>query len=89
MVNVFVIGKKIQNKSEFRTKLLYLGIFGLEFEKAIVIFAINNFKHFQMQSFVQKRKSLNLGLKMPYLGILGLEFENNIVIFEINLLEFV
>ena len=32
----------------------YLGIFGLEFEKSIVIFEINTLKFFLKQSFVQK-----------------------------------
>ena len=42
--------------------MLYLGIFGLEFEKKnIVIFEINTLKLFQKQSFLRKEKSLNLG----------------------------
>ena len=41
------------------------------------------------KSFVQKWKSLNLGLTMSYSGSFRTEFEKNIFIFEINTLEFV
>ena len=39
------------------TKMLYLGIFGLEFEKAIYIFEINALKFAWLQSFVQNKNS--------------------------------
>ena len=35
--------------------MLYLGIFGLEFEKAIVAFEINALKSFRLQSLVRKK----------------------------------
>ena len=37
-------------------KLPYLGIFGLELEKTIVIFETSNFEFFKMQSFMLKGK---------------------------------
>ena len=39
--------------------MFYLGIFGLEFEKAIIKFKINALKFLWLRSLVQK-KSLNL-----------------------------
>ena len=37
-------------------KTPYLGIFGLQFLKAIAIFEINNLKFIQLQSFIQSKK---------------------------------
>ena len=51
-------------------------IFGLEFEKQIVIFEISTLEFIYLQNFVKKRKCLNLGPKIPYLGIFRLEFES-------------
>ena len=59
--------------------MLYLGIFGLDFEKVIAIFEISVLEFILLQSLVQKQTSLNLRPKMLYLGIFGLKFENNIV----------
>ena len=70
-------------------KILYLYIFGLEFENNIVIFEISALKFVSVQILVQKEKSLNLGSTMPYLGILNLEFEDNNVMSEISFLQFV
>ena len=70
-------------------KLLYLGIFGQEFEKSIFIFEINIFEFFEKQFFVRKGKTLVLGLKMSFLSIFGMEFENTIVIIEMSTLELV
>ena len=67
----------------------YLGIFGQEFKKTIVIFEISILKFVYLQNFTEKLKCLNVGPKMPDLCIFELEFENNIVIFEICTLEFV
>ena len=67
----------------------YLGIFGLEFEKIIVIIEISTLEFVLLQNFVKKWKCLNLGPNMPYLGIFGLKFENNIFMLEISSLEFV
>ena len=72
----------------FWPKIPYLGIFGQEFKKTIVIYKINTVKFVYLQNFTKKQKFLNLGPKMPDLGILGLKFENNIAIFEISTLEF-
>ena len=66
----------------------YMGTFGLEFQKPIVIFKIT-LKFVKLQNFTKKKKSVNLGPEMPDLGILGLEFEKNIVRFEISTLKFV
>ena len=48
-----------KNSLNVGPKSSYLGIFGLELEKAISIF-----QFFQTQNFVQKQKSLNLGPKL-------------------------
>ena len=66
-----------------------MGIFGLEFEKAIAIFKTDTIEFVLLQCSVKKLKSLNLGPNVSNLSIFGVEFENNIVIFEINALEFV
>ena len=57
----------------------YLAIFGLEFEKTVVIFEISTPEFVKKQNFVknEKWKCLNLGPKMPYLGIFGLEVLKN------------
>ena len=52
----------------------YLGIFGLEFQKTIVIFEINSFEFVYLQNFAGKQNCLNLGPKMPYLVISEQEF---------------
>ena len=67
--------------------LLYLGISGLWFEKAIVIIGINILDYFLKQSFMRKRKLLNLQPKLPDFGIFGLKLEYN-VISEISVLKF-
>ena len=74
----------------------YLGIFGLEFWKTIVIFEISTFEFFKLQNFAKKQKCINLGPKMPFLGIfdqkcliclfLGKNFQKAIVKFEIRIL---
>ena len=67
----------------------YLGVFGLEFKKTVVIFDISTLKFVYLQNFTKKQKCLNSGPKMPDLCIFGLKFESNIAIFEISTLEFV
>ena len=67
--------------------MLYLGIFGLEFERIIVIFEISALEFSLLQSLVQKKKSLNLGPKMPDLRYFGLEFENTFFILEFVLFQ--
>ena len=59
----------------------YLGIFGLEFGKAIVEFEINIVIFVKFQNLEKKRKQLNLGQKMPYLGIFELKFQKTVVLF--------
>ena len=71
----------------FLKKMLYLGIFGLEFERIIVIFEISALEFSLLQSLVQKKKSLNLGPKMPDLRYFGLEFENTFFILEFVLFQ--
>ena len=44
--------------------MLYLGIFGLEFEKNIVIFEISTLEFVALQNFVKKQKFLNLVRKL-------------------------
>ena len=67
-----------------KTKMLYLGIFGLEFKKAIVIFGINGLKFFWLQVWckikILKFETKNALFeyfwpKMPDLGTFGLEFK--------------
>ena len=69
--------------------MLYLGIFGLDFEKVIAIFEISVLEFALWQNVVQKRKSLKLTPKMSGLRLLGMEFESLIVKFEINVLKFI
>ena len=57
--------------------MLYLGIFGLESEKAIVIFEIKRPQICLTAKFGAKKNFLNMGPKMLNLRILGLEFEQN------------
>ena len=45
----FMLKKKKRN---FRPKLSYLGIFGLKFEKGIVVFEISTLEFFKIQSFI-------------------------------------
>ena len=72
----------------FWGKMTYMGIFGLEFSKIIVIFEISSLKFFKLQSCTKKWKYLNLEPKMPYLGIFQPEFWKSIVVFEISTLKF-
>ena len=69
-------------------KLLYVCLFGQEFEKAVVIFEINA-SNLSNCIVWCKIKILKFGTKMSDLHIFGVEFENTIVIFEICVLEFV
>ena len=55
--------------------------FGPDVQKTFVIF-----EFLLLQNFVQKWKSLNLGLKMPSLRVFGLDFEKGIVMFQMNTL---
>ena len=55
----------------------YLGILKLEFEKSAVIYFTQTPSNFQMQSFVQYKKTSNLGQKLFYLGTFRLQFLKN------------
>ena len=61
---------------KFGTKIALAGYFGLEFQK-LVLFEISIFEFVNMQSFIQKKKTLNLGPKIPYSCIFGLKFNKN------------
>ena len=54
-------------------KMVYLGIFGQQLQKSIVIFEISNLELVNMQNFVKNKKTSNLCSKVPYLGIFGLQ----------------
>ena len=85
MQSFMLRGKKIK----FGTKNALFWFFGLEFERAIVIFKISTSDFVKKQCFMLKGKILNLGPKVPYFGNFELEIEKNIVIFEISTFEFV
>ena len=53
------------------TKVPYLGIFGLEFYKSIIIIEISTLKFVYLQNLTEKHKYLNLGPKMSDLGVFG------------------
>ena len=52
------------------SKMRYLGVSGLEFQKKFVIFEMNSLESASLHKFVEQRKCLNLGPKLTYLGIL-------------------
>ena len=52
----------------------YLGIFGQEVKKPLVLIEISTLKFIYLQNFTKKEKCLNLASKMSYLGIIELEF---------------
>ena len=62
---------------KFWTKIVLIGYFGLEFQKANVEFEISTLEFVNMQSFIQKLKKINLGPKIVYLGIFGLQYNKN------------
>ena len=86
------MGYFVQEKSFLNVgpKLFYLGIFGLELEKATVLwfFYISTLKFFQ-EKFCSKRKILKFGTKVVLIGYCGLEFKKTNVKFEISILQFV
>ena len=61
----------------FGTKIALIGYFGLEFQKTNAIFEISILEFVNMQSYIQKQKTLNLGPKIPYLGIFRLQFNKD------------
>ena len=60
-----------KNKQIWDQKMSCLGIFGLAFEKTIVIFEISTFRFVIMQSFILNKKD-KFGCKIALLGIFGL-----------------
>ena len=48
--------------------MLYLGIFGLEFQKSIVIFEISTLKYVELQNFAKKAKMPKFRTKNALLG---------------------
>ena len=71
-------------------KLFYLGTFGLELEKATVLwfFYISNLKIFQTK-FCSKIKILRFGTKIVLIRYFRLKFQKTRVEFEISILKFV
>ena len=71
-------------------KLFYLGTFGLELEKATVLwfFYISNLKFFQTK-FCSKIKILRFGTKIVLIRYFRLKFKKTRVEFEISILKFV
>ena len=63
----------------------YLGIFGMELQKTIVIFEIISLEFVKVQSFIQQ-KNLKFGTKNALFGQFRPEFE--FFVFEINALKF-
>ena len=66
----------------------YLGIFGLEFSKPIVIFEIGTLKFVYLQNFAKKQKCQNLRTKMLDFRIFEQEFQKVFVIFEMSTLKY-
>ena len=66
--------------------MFYLGIFGLELEKATVLwfFYISTLKFFQTK-FCPKIKVLKFGTKIVLIGYVGLEFQKTNAAFEISI----
>ena len=68
--------------------MLYLGIFGLEFQKALAIFQINALKFVWLQSLVQNKNPEIWDQKCLICLFMGLEFENIVAMFQISVLKF-
>ena len=73
-----------------RPKLFYLGIFGLELEKATIpwFFYIITLKFFQTK-FCPNIKILKFATKIVLIGYFGQEFQKTNLEFKISILEFV
>ena len=67
----------------------YLGIFGLEFEKIVLIFEISTLKFVWLQNFVKKQKWVKTDQKWVIRVFLSWNLKENIVIFEISTLDLV
>ena len=70
----------------FGIKNVLFGCFGEQLWKSVVIFVISALLFVLKRSLVQKKKSLNFGLKVPNLRTFVLGFENALIIFEISTL---
>ena len=62
---------------KFGDKIALIGYFGIEFQNTNVVFEISILEFVNMQSFIQKPKTLNLRPKIPYLGIFRLQFKKD------------
>ena len=68
----------------------YLGIFGLELEKAtLLLYFTSAPPNFSKQKIWSKIKILTFVTKIPLIGYFGLEFLKTNVVFEISILDFV
>ena len=71
-------------------KLSYLGIFGLELEKATVLWYFTSVpSNFSKRKIHLKIKILKFATKIALNGSFGLEFQKTNAIFKINILKFV
>ena len=64
---------------KFGDKIALIGYFGIEFQNTNVVFEISILEFVNMQSFIQKPKTLNLRPKILgiYLGIFRLQFKKD------------
>ena len=58
----------MQNNFNLGIKIRYLGTFGLQFSKTIVIFEINALQLVKIQGFVQNKKTLKFATKNLLFG---------------------
>ena len=63
-----------KNTVTLELKMLYLGIFGLQFRKTFVIFEVSALKFFLTQKFRARTKMPKFVENVTYLGIFGMEF---------------
>ena len=62
------------NCLNFRPEMPYLGIFGIKFQKTIIIFETSNRKFVILEKLPKKQNWRKLAPKMDYIGIFELEF---------------
>ena len=63
-----------KNAVTLELKMLYFGIFGLQFRKTFVIFEVSALKFFLTQKFRARTKMPKFVENVTYLGIFGMEF---------------
>ena len=66
-----------ERKLYLGSKIHCLGILGMEFEKAIIIFETSTLESVKVQCFMRKQGALNLRQKTSYLGIFVNEFKKS------------